>query len=98
MKALTRAGGNVELAICRLFSGRADDDAVIDIEDDGAEGGSFTHKKCGFQHLGWCFFFWFFQPTIYELIFCWGVGAAQLQCWGFSWGQKKTEFEQREVL
>lgn len=49
MKALTRAGGNVELAICRLFSGGADDDAVIDIEDDGAEGGSFTHKKLAFS-------------------------------------------------
>jgi len=49
MKALTRAGGNVELAICRLFSGRADDDVVIDIEDDGAEGGSFTHNKWAFS-------------------------------------------------
>eukprot|EP00434_Breviolum_minutum_P001498 symbB.v1.2.001321.t1/scaffold57.1/size370615/30 len=49
-KALTRAGGNVELAICRLFSGRADDDVVIDIEDDGAEGaeasgGASSSKK-----------------------------------------------------
>ena len=34
-QALRQSHGNVELAICRLFSGHQEEEGVIDIDDDG---------------------------------------------------------------
>ena len=41
VEALRQSHGNVELAICRLFSGHSDDaQQVIDIDGDDSGGGS----------------------------------------------------------